>query len=296
MTRFIPLLVVLVVVVGTFGMIPGVGGAESTSIVAPGKKTDQPSISNGTRSTDTGINGSDRDNRSVAPGARFVGVVGVQQAEIDGELETREFDIKVTKARTNDSKAAVVAAQLTTIEDRLENLKDQKETLDRGRETGSLPEDTYRARVATLTARIETAERLATASEGRARELPRETLERNDINVTAIQTLKRNAEDMTGPEVVAITRSIAGPRVGASIGRDESPGTGSQTGGSVRGNDRDNTSSDGPPADVPNDDGGADNESDSGLPPATSDSDGNDRGNVSNRSTGSDGADRNRAR
>lgn len=42
-------------------------------------------------------------------------------------------------------------------------------------------------------------------------------LEENGVNVSAIQTLKRNASDMSGPEVAAVAQSIAGPNAGAPV-------------------------------------------------------------------------------
>lgn len=156
-------------------------------------------------------------NGSVAPGERLVAVVGVQAAEIDGAVEERTFGIRVARAATNDSKARVVADELSEVQRRIEELEQRKETLREQRANGSITEGRYQAEVAALSARAATLQRLTNASEQTARGLPADVLQRNGVNVSAIERLRENASKLTGPEVAAIARSIAGRDVGRSV-------------------------------------------------------------------------------
>lgn len=154
-------------------------------------------------------------NADVAPGERLSGVLGVGEAELETEVDSRTFGLKVAKAASNDSaRADVVAEQRQDVEERLDELEQRKETLDRARENGSMSEGAYRARLADLAAETEGAERLANESENASEGLPAEMLEAKGINATAIQTLQDRASELGGPQVAEIARSIAGNAVG----------------------------------------------------------------------------------
>ena len=163
-------------------------------------------------------------NTSVAPGERLAGVMNVQEAELEGEIDERAFGIRVAKAATNASKASVVDDQLSNVKQRLADLEQRKQELRKARENGSLSEGRYRAEVSELAAETGTATRLANQSETVTRGLPTAVLESKGINVTAIQTLQTQAQNLTGPEVADIAREIAGPNVGTPAGeRPERP-------------------------------------------------------------------------
>lgn len=159
-------------------------------------------------------NETNSSNASVSPGERLSGVVGVQGAELEGEVDRRAFGLKVARAASDDARAQVVGEQLGDIEQRLQNLTAQKEALDEARENGSISQGEYAAKVSELAARGQTASDLANDTNETAGELPREVLEANGVNVSAIQQLRDDASELTGPEVAAIARSIAGPNVG----------------------------------------------------------------------------------
>lgn len=163
-------------------------------------------------------------NESVAPGERLAAVVSVQAAEIDGTVEERAFGIRVARAATNDSQAAVVADQLSEVEARLEAVERRQETLRERRANGTVSEGRFQAEMTVLSARAANLRRLANASERTARDLPEAALRRNGVNVTAIERLQRAAGNLTGPEVAAIARSIAGRDVGRPVGPVVRPG------------------------------------------------------------------------
>lgn len=201
MTRTASLVVGLVVLFGIVSAVPTVGQAQppSDALAQTGGAADE--------------NASD-----VSPGERFAGVVGVQRAEVDGELDRRTFAVQLDRARTDDAKAAVVKDRLRTIERSIESLNRSQRAIEQARADGNLSEGAYRARVATLAARAMTLQRLTQESENATHGLSSDALERNGVDPAAIHELQRNASALTGPEVAAIARSIAGPAVGAPIG------------------------------------------------------------------------------
>jgi len=164
-------------------------------------------------------------NASIAPGERLSGVVGVQEAELDGEVEGRAFGIKVAQPATNESRADVVADQLRDVEQRLNETEQRRQELEEARENGSISEGKYRAEMAKLAAQTQTAKELTNRSENASEGLPAELLESKGINASAIQTLKDRAEQLTGPEVAEIARSIAGNASPVGAGpSDRGPG------------------------------------------------------------------------
>lgn len=159
-------------------------------------------------------------NDTLAPGEQLAAVVSVQAAEIDGTVRERTFGVRVARAATNDSRARVVADQVSDVRSRLETIERRRETIEERRENGTITEGRYRAEVTALSARAANLRRLANASERTASGLPADVLRANGVNVTAIQRLRAAAGNLTGPEVAAIARSIAG----RDVGRPVSPG------------------------------------------------------------------------
>ena len=150
----------------------------------------------------------------LTPGERLSGVVGVQAAEFDGEIEQNAFRIGLERAEDNATKASHIAAKLNESEARLAELSERKAELEARREDGNVTEGQYRARMARLATETETVREQLNRSNATAAELPEETLEANGVNATAIRTLQRNASDLSGREVAGIARSIAGNRSG----------------------------------------------------------------------------------
>lgn len=153
---------------------------------------------------------SNETNSTVAPGERLSGVIGVQEAEIEGEVEERAFGIAVARAANDSQRADAVLAQINQSSERLAELRDQRRELEQARENGSMSEGQYRSRLAALAQRTENVKRLANQSENVSKSLPEDVLREKGVNVTAIQTLKSDAENLSGPEVAAVARSIAG--------------------------------------------------------------------------------------
>jgi hypothetical protein len=181
----------VVLVVSTLAAVPAATTAQETEIPTP-----------------------QADDSAVAPGAQLAGVVSVQEAELDGEVQSRTFGIRIAQANTDDAKASVVADQVNDSEARLAELQQRKRALDAARENGSMSEGEYRARAAQLHAETRNVQRLANETNETASRLPADALEQKGIDATAIKTLSQRASELSGPEVAAIARDIAGPDVG----------------------------------------------------------------------------------
>jgi TolA-binding protein len=167
------------------------------------------------------------ENETIEPGAQLSGVVGVGEAELNGDVEERAYGIRIAQANTDDAKAAVVAEQLNRSEQRIAELEQRRAELEQARENGSISNGQYRAQVAQLHAESRTVERLNNQTNETANDLPAETLEANGVNVTAIRTLSERASELSGPETARVARTIAG----ASVGADARPGEADRRGG-----------------------------------------------------------------
>ena len=154
------------------------------------------------------------ETAEIAPGERLGGVVGVQQAEFDGEIERNAFAIALDRADDNATKAGLVAEKLGQTETRLAELDERKAELRQQRENGMISEGQYRAQTAKMATEVGTAKQQLNRSNATAAELPEETLRENGVNTTAIRTLTDSANELTGGEVAEIARNIAGDRSG----------------------------------------------------------------------------------
>ncbi|WP_254762608.1 hypothetical protein [Natrinema marinum] len=177
-------------------------------------------VSNGTAQSDADAAGND----SIEPGAQFAAAVGVQNADVGGELSERTYSVRIANAETNETKAAIVDDQLAATSARLERLEARLESLNESRAAGELGEDRYRAEVATTVARIGAVERQAAALERTAAELPERALADRGVDLESIRSLRDRAGGLGGPETAAIARSVAGDDVGRSFGSDREPG------------------------------------------------------------------------
>lgn len=187
---------------------------------------------------------------ATSPGERLSGVVGVQGAELEGEVEKRSFGLQVARAASEDARAAVVREQLGSVQQQVERVRERTAALEEARANGSMSEGEYRARVSELAVRGGTVADLANRTSETAGSLPAAVLEANGVSVTAIQRLQQAAGNLTGPEVAAIARAIAGPNVGRPAevprGPPGSPGVPGDVTGMPDGTDGNATSPDEP--------------------------------------------------
>lgn len=193
-------LLIAVLVVGAIGAVPAAG----IGVDGPAQQTTPSSV-------------------EQAPGARLAGVVGVGQAELEGELQVRAVGLAVARAATPDAKAEIVADQLNRTDDRLAALENRMATLEEARANGTISESTYRARVARLAAETRATERVLNRTSLAAADLPDDVLAANGVNTSAIETLQTRANELRGGEVAEIARSIAGAEAGRGVSGPSPP-------------------------------------------------------------------------
>jgi len=167
----------------------------------------------------------------VEPGDRLQGIVGVQETEIGGDIEERAFGLAFAGAETNTSKAATVSAQVTDLRERIARLETRRAELRAARENGSIDGSEFRARMAILAAEARTTRRLANGTANATRRLPAIALTAQGVDPGSVRSLGRRASNLTGPEVTAIARSVAGSDVGRRVaGRNRPNVTGPPSG------------------------------------------------------------------
>ena len=257
MNRHTVLLAVLVVAVMTVVAVPaagigpdGLGGGQ----VPASNATDGAAKQTGTEAT------TNDTEEEPLPGSTLTGVVGVQEAEIEGEVEIRGFEAALNSTGDNASRqAGVIANQVKNLEARLEELRERKGELERAREDGNITDGGYRARIAEVVTRIGTLQRLANRTTTATRGIPAETLQDRGVDGDAIQELRQNARNLSGPEVATIARGIAGAGAGRGLGvgppenrtgRGNGPpgnGNGNRQGDGAPGNGNGNGQGDGAP-------------------------------------------------
>ena len=171
----------------------------------------------------TAGNGTTNGTESLAPGQRLAGVVGVQGAEIDGELEERTLATRVSRAESNESKAAVVATELNTARDRLQRLRETQTDLREARQSGDISRGEYRARMAVTAAQIRAVQTQLDSSEAVSRDLPAAALEARGVNREELDRLRADADELRGPEVAEIARDVAGDDEGRELDPERGP-------------------------------------------------------------------------
>ena len=177
---------------------------------------------------------------ATSPGAQLAGVVGVQQAEVNGELDNRTFGHRVATANNDAERAAIIAGRQIKTTERLATQTDRLANLRAARANDTIPTAEYRAKVATVAAETANIEREAAQLKRTADKLPPAVRERNSINMSAIEQLHTNAGAVRGSETAAIARSIGGTTArNPMAGKPRDPPVGAPEGGqAARGGSR----------------------------------------------------------
>lgn len=164
------------------------------------------------------------ENDSVTPGEQMMGAVGVQNAELAGTVSERAFGLQVANAETDEERANIISERFVELRGAVAEHEAELEELRDARERGEITEGQFRAGVAKLTAKGVHTERGVAQANASAGGMPTELLAERGINVSAIQELKANASQLTGPETAEIARSIAGNVGGNPFDGDREPG------------------------------------------------------------------------
>jgi uncharacterized coiled-coil protein SlyX len=180
------------------------------------------------QTTDTDLNNTTANE--TAPGVRLAGSIAVHQEELQGELEHRSFGLAMAAASGNDSKAQVLNRTQERLESRVTELEQEKAQLNASLANGTISESQYQVRMSALVTKTSNLERMANSTSQTAETFPREILEENGVNVTALEHVRTQAHNMTGPETAAMARQIAGHSVGTPMGPPQEMPRGPQAG------------------------------------------------------------------
>lgn len=197
MTR--PVAVLAIAVLAIAGAAGPVGGTPATDAATAPQLAEEPA------------------SNASAPGAMLSGVVDVQEAEVGGELAKRSFALRIASAESNASRVSVVAGEVESLRERLTELEQRRDRVQTAHENGTISEARYRAETAALVARSRIMERQLNRTGRVATALPAELLAERNVNPEEIDRLRTGARNLSGPEVAAIARAIAGPTVGSEL-------------------------------------------------------------------------------
>lgn len=240
------LLVVALVAVAAVVAAPVAAlGASTGSATAPATGPSSADVATdltADRSVATAADNHSNDS-NLSAGQQLSAVVGVGQAEVEGEVEERSFALQLGNASNDSERAQVVGENARTLRQELSDVRERIDELRQAREDGNISEAEYRARVAPLAARAQGLERQVNATSNASEGIPADVLEANGVNTSALQELKNNAANLSGGEVSEIARSIGGPNTGSPVRSgppEEVPGGGNETPGGERGGDAGN--------------------------------------------------------
>lgn len=211
-------------------LVVGVGLAVAAVGVAPlgAAVTDHVEGTSAVADADDGLEAAENESANPRPGERFAGAVGVQAAEIDAEVDSRAFGLRLAAAETDEERAAVIAEQLERNERRLDAVAERQSELRDRRAAGELSEGAHAARMAKTVVDVSgvsrTTDQLANASTG----VQEASLAERGVDGDQIRALRDRADELSGPEVAALAREIGGNRTGAPMGpnRGGDPGVG----------------------------------------------------------------------
>ncbi len=224
MERTVALLLTVVVVFGTAVALPVSGATVDV------REASTPGDGPASALTVTAQNGTIQSG-NLTPGERLAGVIGVQNTEIRAEMGARTFAVRMQQARTNETKAALVAQELNQTRERLDELRQEREQLREAYGNGSISKGTYQARTARLAAEKVAIERSISQTAKAAERVPDEALQRKGANQQSVRNLQQSASDLGGPDVSEAAKSVVGNGVGNGFGHAK-PGNGSARGAS----------------------------------------------------------------
>lgn len=220
-------------VLGTvLGLLLAGTGAAAAGIAGPASQPVQESPPVHQTEPTTSANATN-DSSTVSPGARLSGVVGVGQAELQGEVAARSMGHALNASDSNASRATVIAASGDRLEAQLAALETELADLEAAHRNGTISQGAYQAQAATLTARTNVLERALERTANEGTKLPENLREQHGVNVTRLSELRAASGNLTGPEVAAIARTVAGPNPGhgpANRGPPAHAGPGSSMG------------------------------------------------------------------
>ena len=186
-----------------------------------GASDSEPGTPEGESNTSETDHSTDELDEDLTPGEQFAGVVGVQRAELNGEISEHAYGIEIASAQSDAARADVANEQIADVDDRLDELEAVHEELDAAYENGEISYGQYRAQVAITAAEQRTAERVANNTATAVEQLDDELVAEHDIDVDEIHASATRAAEPDTDDISAIVRSVVGDHVGQPFASDQ---------------------------------------------------------------------------
>lgn len=132
---------------------------------------------------------------TVAPGAKFVGAIGVHRERHAGEIDAETVEVRLARAGSERARAEVVADVSDAKRDRFDDLLERTRELERARDNGTISESEYLARRAALDVQFRSVARVAGRLEVAADGLSAAVLLEVDVDLESIRALEADARD-----------------------------------------------------------------------------------------------------
>lgn len=139
--------------------------------------------------------GNDTD-ATDSPGKQLADAVGEQESTVKRELADRGFNATLANATGDESRAAVVAAEVERTEHRLDELEGCRANITAARNAGRLNERAYRERVSAVAPKVATVSDRLNRTARVAETLPEALREEYDINATELGMLETRVESL----------------------------------------------------------------------------------------------------
>lgn len=123
-------------------------------------------------------------------------------AEVEGAVESGMWSVAFNDTGNRSVQVKLVERRTAELRSQLADLRERKEELLAEREAGNVSETAYRARIGRLVGRINALNAAINATESRADVV--------DADVEALESLRTDARNLTGPEISSAVRGVSG--------------------------------------------------------------------------------------
>ena len=134
-------------------------------------------------------------------------------AEVSGEVESEMWEAAFNGTQNRSERVELVDRRTRELERELADVRERKQEIIDQHESGALGDTAYRARLSNVVGRIEALRSSINTTTPHAKQV--------DTDVTELQNLSEQTEDLSGPEIAAVARNTSGNGLGA--GRNGPP-------------------------------------------------------------------------
>jgi hypothetical protein len=142
------------------------------------------------------------NNSTVAPGAEVASAVSVEGTVLEGDVQRRTLDVELTRAASDEERAAIVATTISTLDSRLDTLETRAQRLQNARQADGMSAPSPQAEYGSIAAEVRMIDRTLGRLQTATTELPATQFEAQYTNTTSIERLDERASVLTSNETV----------------------------------------------------------------------------------------------